>query len=72
MAPTPGPFACIPERSEGTPGSCSHHLSSEDLPGEGRLPKDASLDLHPPLRFHKMRGGIVTSGEGGKVEGYKP
>ena len=51
----PGPFACIPERSGGTPGSCSHYLSGEDLPGEGRLPKDVSLDLHP-LRAAPQRG----------------
>jgi len=47
MALTPNP----------SPGSWSHYLSDEDVPGEGRLPKDASLDLHLPLRFRAMRGG---------------
>src|SRR3989304_3791686 len=28
----------------------------------GRLPKDTSLDLHPPLRFRGNAWGIVTSG----------
>ena len=45
-----------------SPGSCSHCPSDEDLPGEGRLPKDTSLDLHPPLRFRENAWGIVTSG----------
>jgi len=49
--------------SGGTPGSCSHCLSVEDLPGEGRLPKDASLDLHPPLRSGARTGTSVPSGE---------
>ena len=40
-APTPNP----------SPGSFSNRRSEEDLPGEGRFPKDTSLDLNPPLRF---------------------
>jgi len=66
MAPTPDPFACIPERSGGTPGGCADYLCDEVLPGEGRLPKDASLDLHPPLRFRKLRSKNRGKRRGGR------
>jgi len=74
MAPTPfgprspGPFACIPERSGGTPGSYPHPSGRGGfLRRQGAAePPLASLDLHPPLRFRTMRGKIATSAEGGK------
>jgi len=63
----PGPFSCagaprMAPTPDPSPGSCSHCLGDKDLPGEGRLPKDTSLDLHPPLRFRGNAWGIVTSG----------
>src|SRR3989304_5422934 len=48
-------------RGETAPGPFAR-LSDEVLPGEGRLPKDTSLDLQPPSPLSRNAWGIATCG----------
>jgi len=50
------------------PRQLLHYLGDEDLPGEGRLPKDASLDLHPPFAQHPFGAPLSLNAWGNREQ----
>ena len=54
------------------PRQLLHYLGDEDLPGEGRLPKDASLDLHPPFAQHPFGAPLSLNAWGNREQRRGP